>query len=302
MAAILTTVGSTHIDQLNDGAGTTHPFDGLLLGAGNDTPAVGDTQAQLTVKLASTPVQVSTGYPRLSDPDARNSGRGDDKWSWAFVVPEGTGFATSNLAVTNYNGGAAVETDPLCVHSDSPVSKCETDILTVFVNVDAVTKAVVIVAVKEKGPNAPTQLQGWRRQMLLMSGSSSAHPQEGPALSSLASEGDLVRTSGYFDNDDGGALGRADVLWCGLNVYRRRGQNDWVLRESHALDVFEVMPSSPVKSAAFWRGSVGYNFTHAWRPDPTFGSRRARLEYYLRLTSGGELRFLHHVEFRGALG
>lgn len=83
MTAILTTAGAAHWVSLD--AGTTPVLDvgALVIGRGNDTPANGDTVADVTSQVWSS----GTVRPMRDHANYENLGRGPDVFTFEFAVP-----------------------------------------------------------------------------------------------------------------------------------------------------------------------------------------------------------------------
>lgn len=296
MSTILTTAGNTHITQRIAGTVPTNAFDAMELGFSALDPTTADTRAALSTKSSGTIVQVSSGYPVLSDSDIRNDGRGALIYTWKFEYPEGAQLIAYNAIVTNYVGGAPAAGEALLVHCKETVAKRADQVLTVFVNVST-TFATSFVAHVEDGTPLTEQMASWRSQSIALGGAPGASPVTNGIVQSRLNEGEQAWLGARLLNGEGGVMTRDDVAAVLLSAYRRDRERDWTLTAEESLDVFAVMPSSPVRTDRRWRVTQGYNFAHAWLPPGGWGARRTRLEYTLTLTTGDVRTLVHEIEW-----
>jgi hypothetical protein len=298
MGTILTDpAGLQHITERNGATVPTNAFDALELGFSSLAPAIGDTRAALSAKVSGSIIQVSSGYPVLGDSDIRNDGRGALVYSWKFEYPEGAQLIASHAIVTNYDGGAPSATEALLVHADETTVKRADQVLTVFVNVST-TFATSFVAHVEDGTPLTEQMASWRSQSIALGGAPGASPVTNGIVQSRLSEGEQAWLGARLLNGEGGVMTRDDVAAVLLSAYKRDRERDWTLASEESLDVFAVMPSSPVRTDRRWRVTQGYNFAHAWLPPGGWGARRTRLEYSLTMLDSTTRTLVHEIEWQ----
>ena len=146
---IVTNAGDTHYAQgYCDGLGGTAPtvtnsFTTLEFANNSGTnpaPAKANHRGSMASIVAGSQKAVSSGYPRVDDPDSDNAGAGSDIITWSFSHSAADFNATgiSDLWITNASPGAS---EPILNHADENVwspsgvfTKAATDTLKTIVN------------------------------------------------------------------------------------------------------------------------------------------------------------------------
>lgn len=131
---IITNGGDLYYAEKAVGDTPTNDFEsgGIRLGTGTTTPAKADTD--VTTFLTSASKAVASGYPKVNDLDANNSGKGTDIVTWKFV------WSAADFTGTGIIEGAIVDniatpTASLCHFLFAAAfNVIATDVLTLFVN------------------------------------------------------------------------------------------------------------------------------------------------------------------------
>lgn len=271
MAALLTTAGIAHLAELDatwpPPITVTDPFDALILGQGNNTPALGDTQLQLTQNLGVL-LRVATDYPVLGDVDPRNTGRASDRYTWKFTYPAGSPFVASNVALTNWNGGVLAAGQNLGVHEKVTTALAgKFDEHSVFF-VNAKTGAVPTV-IKVAEPfvvDSSNRVATWTARSRALRTNPHGSLVNGHRITTRIPRGHSVWTAALLDGCEGGLLRCDEVARVTLTEFRyRNGVDSARSQRMSALVPFEVVPSSPISGDVRWPSGT-YNFQHQWTP------------------------------------
>lgn len=287
MAALLTTAGIAHLAELDatwPSPVTTEAMDALIFGAGNATPDVADTQAEVTQPLAIL-VRVAAGYPVLGDTNPQNVGRAPDWYTWKFVVPSGNPLVASNVALTNWNGGVQSGAQAVGVHEKIlKYSKFDSS-LVVFVNAKTGEVPTIYSAEEVSIVNRAVRSQTWTARARMLFATPGGVRLAASRLSARPPKGHPVATAALFDGCLGGTMRCDEVASVTLTERRWRGDRDiWVSRTSN-LRPGDVVPSAVVSGDPRWP-NIEYNFAHVWSPPSRSEESTWELFYELRLTDG----------------
>ncbi len=300
MTTLLTTAGATHLTELDAGTTPTNSFDALVFSQDNETPTVTDTQAQLT-GIMSIIRRVESGYPVLNDTsDARNPGAGASWWTWKFVLPAGTPFVASNLAVTNYAGATFDPSTALMVHSDDgPFAQRYDERLVVFVNAQTGQDPTIYTATETSLENRIGRVVGFVARSRALGSFPSGGNIGVDVVRTRPQPGQYVWTAAYQPGPNGQTLTPERVEWFRLIVE----EYDATTKAHTEFQVLPLTPSVhvfgvPQYGDQRWNEQGGYNVAHAWTPPSATEESTWRLTYEMKLDDGDMRRWTNIVEVR----
>lgn len=288
MAALLTTAGIAHLAELDAGWPTpvvTQSMDALTFGAGNDTPALADTQAAVTQNLGRL-IRVEAGYPVLGDLDGRNTGRAIDRYTWKFVMAAGAPFVASNVALTNWNGGVLAGAQAVGVHEKVTIAGRFDEQVIVWVNAKTGDTPTIVTATEPFVVNAQQRVHTWTARVRALRALPGGTLQYTHRAQATPPRGQGVWTAALLEGCKGQILQCGEVAAASLTERKwNAGVRTWTARKI-SLAVSQVVTSSPVEGDVRWPGGT-YNFAHAWAPQVAAAAEVTwELLYELRLTDG----------------
>lgn len=288
MAALLTTAGIAHLAELDatwPTPVTTESMDALIFGAGNDVPALGDTQASLTSGLGRL-IRVEAGYPVLGDFDSRNTGRAVDRYTWKFRVAAGSPFVASNVALTNWNGGVLSGTEPVGVHEKVVVSQRFDEDLNIWVNAKTGAVPTIVTAVEPHVIDQGRRVHTWTARVRALRSLPAGALQYSHRVRVAPPRGQSVWTAALLEGCKGKLLQCGEVVAATLSERSWEAASRTWLSRKFSLSVADVVTPSPVTGDARWPDGT-YNFAHSWTPQRA-ATREVTWEllYELRLVDG----------------
>lgn len=298
MTVILTTAGTAHLVELAAGGSLTNEFDALVLGAGNDDPAVGDDLSDVTQRLSIT-LRLAAGYPLLGDTDARNSGAGAANYTWKFVREAGTPFVASNVAVTNYVGGVPTATEPLLIHGKQTIAQRYDERLIVWVNARSGETPTVVTATEQALEGRVSRVDSFTARVRAMSGSPNGSVVDTSKVRSITDRGVGVDTLARVMGVDGAALTVRQVERFYLYVARlSASEGDYVNEQRYSLDCAETVLETEHYGDPRWHADGGYNVAHKWRMPRGTTEGTYRLRYEMELCDRDKRVWTNIVEVR----
>lgn len=288
MAALLTTAGIAHLAELDatwPAPVTTQPLDAMTFGAGNDTPALADTQASLTQNLGRL-FRLEPGFPVLGDVDGRNSGGASDVYTWKFVVAAGLPFVASNVALTNWNSGVLSGSQAVGIHEKVTIAGRFDENVVVWFNAKTGAIPTVVTAIEPFVVNAQQRVQTWTARVRALRSLPGGTLQFTHRAQATPPRGQGVWTAALLEGCQGQLLQCGEVLSASLTERRwRAGERTFSVRKV-SLPVSQVVTSSPVSGDVRWPGGT-YNFAHQWVPQVASAPEVTwELTYELRLKDG----------------
>lgn len=299
MTAILTTAGAAHLVELAAGGSLTNAFDGLVFGQGNDPTAVSDSLDSLTQRLEFA-LRLSPGYPKQGDDDARNTGSGASTWTWRFERQAGEPFVASNVAVTNYSGGALIPGAPLLVHSDQTIAQRYDERLIVWVNAATGAEPTVVTAREEALEGRVQRVVGFVARNRALSSSPNGSVIDSTEVRTRPAAGQQVWTAADVVGINGQQLTPGDVQELTLTTERLvASTGQWV-----PLGGVEDLECAMHVSAAYhyddrrWTEAGGFNVAHTWTPPAGTREGTFRLVYQMLMCDDDIRRWTNIVEVR----
>lgn len=304
MSAILTTAGAAHLVELAQGSMPANAFDGLVLGAGNDDPSSTDTLASISQRELLPALKLVDGYPKQGDSDARNGGRGSETWTWRFEKPAGAPFVASNVAVTNYSGGALMSSAPLLVSAKQTLAQRYDERLIVWVNADASAPPTVFTAAEQALENRVQRVVGFVARSQALSGSPAGSVVDADTVVTRPQRTRDGRTQSVWTaarviGRDGNALQPGDVESFVLTALRLGTDGVYIKIPTGIQPECESSISGTlIQGDIRWNAGGGYNIHHLWRPLRGTTEGTYRLEYTLTLCDGDIRTWTNQVEVR----
>lgn len=299
MTAILTTLGAAHVTQRNQGAFTTNAFNGLVFDQSNATPGSADTLAVLTQRLGFV-VRVAEGYPKKNDTDGRNSGRGADSWTWRFERQAGEPFVASNVAVTNYSGGALVEGAPLAIHAKQTIAQRFDERLIVWLNVSPSNQVTVFTATEFAHQNRVQRVVGFTANTRAVQSAPGGSVVDTATVHTRVAPGQSVWTAAMVLGRDGFPLLPTDVVDFTLTEERFvASSGDWepFVTDTDVDCARSVMGSVQLGDTR-WNVEGGYNVAHTRLAPPASKEGTFRLTYRMTLCDDDVREWRNIVEVR----
>lgn len=299
MSSIVTTLGLAHIAQLESGGSLDNAFDGLVLGQGNDVPSTSDTLAALTKQLPFA-LKLSDGFPLKGDTDARNGGKGANVWTWRFERPAGDPFVASNVAVTNYAGGALVENQGLLTHSDETVAQRYDERLVVWVNASASGEASVFTAREDALEGRVQRVVGFVARNRALSASPNGSVVNSTEVHTNPSPGQHVWTAADVVGLEGQQLLPEHVVDFTLTVERLQASTGQYvpLGSAEDLECYRHVSASYHFNDHRWNEAGGFNVAHTWVPPRGTREGTFRLSYHMDLCDDDVRDWTNFVEVR----
>lgn len=298
MTVVLTTAGTAHLVELAAGGSLTNDFDALVLGAGNEDPAVGDDLSDVTQRL-SVVMRLASGYPKLADTDARNSGAGATTYTWRFERGAGAPFVASNVAVTNYAGGVPTATEPLLIHGKQTIAQRYDERLIVWINARSGETPTVVTATEQALESRVQRVVGFTPRVRAMSGSPNATVVDVSTIRSIVDRGVGVDTLAYVLGSNGLSLTVGQVERFTLTVSRFSGSDNEFVEESvEDLECYESVFEAEHFGDPRWRAEGGYNVAHKWMQPRGSTEGTYRLRYEMELCDSDKRVWTHVVEVR----
>lgn len=271
MAALLMDpAGVDHLAELDatwPAPVTTQDFDALILGQGNDTPDVLDTQNELTQNLGYL-LRVAPDYPVLGDTDPSNTGRAADWYTWKFVLPAGTPFVASNVAMTNWNGGVLSASEDLFVHEKVATALAgKFDEHSVFfVNAKTGEVPTIVKVARPFVVDGANRVTSWTARARALRTNPHGALINGHTIVTRAPRGHAIWTAALLEGCEGGLMRCDEVSRVQLTELRyRNGTEDTPTKREFALQRDLVVPSAPISGDQRWPSGT-YNFAHQWIP------------------------------------
>ena len=299
MSSILTTAGAAHITELNQGQFPANAFNGLVLDKSNADPTNADTLASLTQRN-DVVLKVADGYPKKNDTDGRNSGRGTDTWTWRFERPAGEPFVVSNVAITNYSGGALVAGAPLAVHAKETVAQKFDERLIVWVNVDASLAPTIYTATEFTHQNRVQRVVGFTANTRAVQSAPGGSVVDTATVNTRVAPGQSVWTAAMVMGREGRPLVLTDIedfTWTEERFNASHGA--WEVAPCDgdidcACSVFGAVQLGDTR----WNVEGGYNVAHTRKAQA--GSREGtyRLTYRMTLCDDDVREWRNIVEVR----
>lgn len=304
-AITTTTVGTTHIDQLNAPETPTNAFDAILFGNNNHVAAIGDETNDIigTGDARVGPfVQVEDTYPKKSDTDGRNQGAGAEVWTWKFVLPAGTPFVASNVGVTNFGGGTApTSATAMLVSGKVTTPQRYDERLIVWINVAAGGSydSTIYTATEDSFENRVTRVVGFTARNRALDSYPNGSVMDSVRVRTRPQPGQQVWTAAMLAGMQGTSLTVGDVQQFDLYVELYDADNrSWIGLESYGIDPLRHVYGSPRFGDQRWNRQSGYNVAHAWTPPAGYDEPTFRLTYTMLLTDGDQRQYINEVEVR----
>lgn len=307
MTSILTAAGVANLQERAQGQAVTNMFGGLVLGAGNDAPTAQDTLASVTARESLPVLRVSRDYPQVNDPDPRNPFAAPNVTTWRFEREAGTPFVASNLAITNFAGGAMRPNEPLLMHARLPASELETQQLAqrfderivIFVNA-AIGRAPLIVIRREHAlQNRVQRVESFTARTRAIQNHPAGSVIDDTTTRVRPQPGQQVFTAARLFGPSGRSLLVSDVDSFKVTTETQEAETGlWVPikleRPDCATNVLETLERHDQR----WRADGGYNVFHIWKQPRGTTEGTFRLRYELRLCDGDLRAWTTIVEVR----
>lgn len=296
---VLTSAGMDHLSERAGGGTPTNAFDGLVFGAGNDDPSVGDVLSNVTQRELLPSLQVADGYPRMGAVDARNGGGGPNVWTWRFERESGSPFVASNVALTNYAGGIPALSEPVGVSVKQTIAQRFDERLIVFVNAQIGEEPTVVTATETALQNRILRVDSFTARTQALQ----AHPVGTAVDDSLVRSnpqpGQHVWTATRQWGVDGQLLQIEHIDRFTLFVDEWDAQDArWIPLESRPRQTLECAGhvfAAPVTSDARWITDGGYNIAHTWMQPRGATEGTFRLRYEIKLCDGDVRKWTNEV-------
>jgi hypothetical protein len=300
MSTILTTDGLAHIVELGNGDLPTNPFDGLVFSTGNVTPTTADTILSVAPRLDFV-LKLVDGYPKQNDTDARNGGKGVGAWTWRFERNAGAPFVASNVAVTNYSGGALVLVPPapLLMHADQIIAQRFDERLVVWVNAYA-GEGSIFTATEDALEGRVQRVVGFAARNRAMSAAPNGSVVSSTEVHTKPTPGQQVWTAADVVGIAGQQLQPQDVVDFTLKVERLQASSgQWIqVGSSDDLDCYGTVSAAYQYSDSRWNQAGGFNVAHSWTPTRGTNEGTFRLRYHMELCDDDVRDWTNLVEVR----
>ena len=307
MSTILTGAGTSHLTERANGETPENAFDGLVFGAGCDTPSTSDTLAEVSERQGLPVLRVANGYPKLGDTDSRNTGRGPGVWTWRFEREAGDMFGSTNVAVTNYSGGALIASAPLLVHSKVPAGTEPSsqygarfdERLVVFVNASTQAAPSVVIARETALQNRVQRVQSFTARTRAMQNWPAGSVIDDTTTRVRTQPGQQVWTAAWLYGAEGRqVLAQQDIARFTLTVEEREADGVWKPLKVERPDVATHVLQTLDRTDQRWRGDGGYNVSHSWTPPRGTTEGTWRLSYEMELCDRDRRAWTTIVEVR----
>ena len=303
MAALLTTLGAAHLVELDAGTSpTTNAFDGIVFGTGNDTPAVGDTQAQIQPIITTVTRPVESGYPKQAENDPRNPVADATWWTWKFILPSGQAFVASNVALTNYSGAVFSDTTPLGIHSydaTAPVDNLFDQRLIVWFNAKTGETPTLVTFPEQALENRVTRVVGFAARNRALGSYPNGSVIDHTKVKTRPQLNQYVWTGAQVAGPSGTTL-RADKVSSFVLQIEEWDSNEreYIVTDEEGVDITANVYSVDQYNDQRWNGQGGFNVSHVWEPPYMTEEGTWRLSYRMELSDGDVREWVNEVEFR----